>query len=215
MGELFKGLVENCEKKSDRKSESLSENDNTVLYYISGYIIRALEKKYNKIKNQVKRERKTEKVRSLRSDQPTKSFTDKYTRLLEIKDRGGLRKPSDEFFFLIREFENVVRTNVNMDNLHAGMLKKDKLKEVILDAYMVKYYSNKLFSDEESVDEKEEYVEDCINIFLTMRGYAIAKLLNKKEVLSSKTNKSLHSLGDKTNKSSNSLRDSLKSLKTK
>ena len=64
MGEIFKGLVENGEKKSDRKSESLSENDDTVLYYISGYIIWALEKKYNKIKKQVNREKNRKNKKS-------------------------------------------------------------------------------------------------------------------------------------------------------
>ena len=61
--------------------------------------------------------------------------------------------------------------------MNANTLMKDRLKEMILDTHMVKHYSNKLLDETE---DKEIYVEDCLNIFLTVRGFAVVKLINKK-----------------------------------
>lgn len=61
VGEIFSGLANIAKKDSERKSDSLSENDTKVIYYISGYIVRALRKRYSKIKNKIQRESKLKK----------------------------------------------------------------------------------------------------------------------------------------------------------
>ena len=81
------------------------------------------------------------------------------------KPRGGLKKPADDFFFLVREFERLIR-DMNMEELN---------KEAILDSYMVQHYSEKLFETDPSV-----YVEDVLNIFIRVRGYARARMMQRR-----------------------------------
>ena len=101
--------------------------------------------------------------------------------MLQYKNHGGLLKPCDEFFYLVREFENLVRKNVDHEKLHAKSIMKSELKEILLDAFMVKHYSYDLFTDFENDDNNQEsYLEDTIDIFLTVRGYAMARLVNKR-----------------------------------
>lgn len=78
---------------------------------------------------------------------------------------------------------------------------KDRLKEVVFDAFMVQHYSCELFGETDYDVGRESYVEDCLNIFLTVRGFAVANLVNK-----------THKSAQVSDRSSHSLRDSLKSV---
>ena len=104
---------------------------------------------------------------------------------------------------MIREFENVIRKHVDLNKMNANTLMKDRLKEMMLDTHMVKHYSNELFGDTE---DREIYVEECLNIFLTVRGFAVAKLINKKVSKTEKQKKSSHSLRDTLKDVHNSLK---------
>jgi len=99
---------------SEIESVSVSDNDITVLFYISGYIIRALEKKkYSKIKNSGLKQTKMKIMRNVQCNSTAESFTNKFDKMHTLKDRGGLRKPCDNFFFLIREFKNITWGSVD------------------------------------------------------------------------------------------------------
>lgn len=181
IGEIFKGLVNLAKTTSEVKSESISDNDTKVIFYISGYIIQALQKKYCKLKNKAIREKKMELLQQFMCNTTEKTFTEKFKAMAAYKNRGGLKTPCDDFFLMVREFENVIRQNVNHENLHAKSIMKHQCKENILDSFMVKHYSTKLFGGEEDTDnEREQYLEDCMHLFLTVRGFALAKLVNKK-----------------------------------
>jgi len=201
IGEMFKSLVNGAKHISEVVSVSVSDNDNTVLFYISGYIIRALEKKYSKIKNSDLKQTKMNIMRNLHCNSTAESFTNKFDKMLTLKDRGGLRKPCDNFFFLIREFENITRGSVDCKNVNETMLLKDNLKENILDGFMVKHYANEIF-DYSETETGEAITEDCVNLFLTVRGHALAKLVKKTAAKATKHEKQC--------KTSHSLRDSLK-----
>ena len=95
-----------------------------------------------------------------------------------------------------------MRENVDHEKLHAKPILKSELKEILLDVFMVKHYSNDLFTDIENDDNKQgSYLEDTIYIFLTVRGYAVTRLVKKRNI------KKL-----KGHKSSDSLRDALKNI---
>ena len=199
VGEVFRQLVKSATAKSQNISESVSDNDSTVLYYIAGFIIGALQKRYSKLRNASVREEKLDNLRELTSRNSETTFTEKFSGMIERKDRGGLRKPCDSFFFMVREFENVVRRNVDMDNLSGTPMMKAPLKEKILDSFMVKHYGNELFRDP---DTAEMYIEECMDLFLTVRGFAAAKLVTRRVTHSAKELKM----------SSHSLRDALKCI---
>ncbi|VDI20996.1 Hypothetical predicted protein [Mytilus galloprovincialis] len=121
------------------------------------------------------------------------------------KDRGGLKFPTDKFYFLVRHVEIIERQCVNLDNLCASSLCKDSLKEKILDAFMVKHYASQLFP---ASDNTWCFMEDIVNVFLTVRGNAVSKLHRRKLAKSNKQN------AKKPSKPSNSLRQVLKSKVT-
>ncbi|XP_052278876.1 uncharacterized protein LOC127877232 [Dreissena polymorpha] len=204
VGEIFKSFVELGAQSSKNTSEVISENDSKVLFYISGYLISTLLKRYSKVKNPTEREHKKDVMKSLVNKSSEKTFTEKYSTMIDYKNCGGLKKPSDNFFFMIREFENVVRKSVDHESIHSKSFLKDELREEILDSFMVKHNSCDLFELVEDDNERESFLEDCINLFLSVRGFAITKLINKKTEKSAKNEK----------KTSASLRDALKSLNT-
>ena len=99
--------------------DSPSDNDTKDIYYISGYIVRELGKEI----------RQNHEQHSQRKPQ--------FSAMLLYKSSGGLLKPCDEFFYLVREFENLVRKNVDHEKLHAKAIMKSELKEILLDVYQI------------------------------------------------------------------------------
>jgi len=47
-----------------------------------------------------------------------------------------------------------------------------------MDGFMVKHYANELF-DYSETEAGEAITENCVNLFLTVRGHALAKLVKK------------------------------------
>jgi len=47
-----------------------------------------------------------------------------------------------------------------------------------MDGFMVKHYANDLF-DYSETEASEAITENCVNLFLTVRGHALAKLVKK------------------------------------
>lgn len=67
----------------------------------------------------------------------------------------------------------------------ANSLEKCVLKEKILEDFMVKYYREKLFEapdDEDNDDDTLSAVvfEDAINLFITIRGFAVMRIQRNK-----------------------------------
>lgn len=180
------------------------------MFFICGYIITALGKRYSKVKSKPNREKHLSQINGLLNTSQEHSFTVKYVKLYEIQNRGGLKKPCDKFFFLIREFERVIRENVDSHDPSPDTFLKAELKEQILDTYMVKHYSEELFPSQIKAPENDDhsYVEDILNIFLTVRGFAVAKSAQKKY--------RKEQIKDPAKaKSSASLRDALKCISNK
>jgi hypothetical protein len=75
------------------------------------------------------------------------NFIQKYDRWYKIQDRGGLQKPCDTFFLLVRELELVVRKSVTA-KLGGNSLLLGPLKENIMESFMVKYYCDMLIPNE-------------------------------------------------------------------
>ncbi|VDI24256.1 Hypothetical predicted protein [Mytilus galloprovincialis] len=180
------------QKSSDINHSELSENDQNILYYICGYIIRACEKRYSKLKGDL-RSMKINCIEQVKSTSTTNSFVSKYNKWTEKKDRGGLIMPSDNFYLLTREFETVVRKHLGDQELNAKSLLHDKLKELIMESFMVKYYSEQIFVGID-YDDYVLILEDIIHLFLTIRGFSTAKVIRNKMIKDKVTSKKSLSL---------------------
>ncbi|CAG2199464.1 unnamed protein product [Mytilus edulis] len=180
------------QKSSDINHSELSENDQNILYYICGYIIRACEKRYSKLKGDL-RSMKINCIEQVKSTSTTNSFVSKYNKWTEKNDRGGLIMPSDNFYLLTREFETVVRKHLGDQELNAKSLLHDKLKELIMESFMVKYYSEQIFVGID-YDDYVLILEDIIHLFLTIRGFSTAKVIRNKMIKDKVTSKKSLSL---------------------
>lgn len=145
---------------------------------LCGFVIRSIKKRYIRSKISVKESKLDLTSKLVKEANSSDSFVKKYATWFDKKNRGGLMKPCDDFYLLIRELETVMRKNVEMDSLSANSLLISELKESMLESYMVKHYSLKLFG--ESSELVSNVLEDIISLFLTIRGYAIARLERNK-----------------------------------
>lgn len=208
---ILKNLASTMKNESTDEAKTLSENDQKVLFYVSGFVLHALKKRYNKIKQGLDRQEMLTVIQSMTAKQCNENFVKKYASLLEKKNRGGLQHPCDNFFLLLRSMEIVTRKHTS-GKLSSHALSKCALKEHIMESYMVKHYMEKLVPTTETSDESEEptksplsYLEDITSLFLTVRGFAIARVERNKISKSIKSAK--HSTSDKAG---NSFRDALK-----
>ena len=174
VGELLTEQLKIGKTCSQKNHEAITENDQSILYYIAGYIVRSLKKKYHRCPN-------ISYVNDLTNASGGHSFVSKYDKWYTIQSRGGLQKPSDDFFLLVRELETVVRKNTKT-NLDATALLVNPLKECMMESFMVKHYCKKL-----SETLPTEVVEDILQIFLTIRGFAVVRVERNKMAKSAKT----------------------------
>ena len=88
------------QKVSDANSCVISEQDQSILFYISGYIVKALQKYNKRIHNSNKEVLSSAFQAMLRNQNDTeKTFVSKFAEWTEKLSRGGLRTASDDFFY--------------------------------------------------------------------------------------------------------------------
>ncbi|XP_060562160.1 uncharacterized protein LOC132721800 [Ruditapes philippinarum] len=164
----------------------LSHTEQSVLFYISGFMIKKivtnkqLEKNLDDkmIAKLVKNDKDSEKT----------TFVNKFSEWTEQVNRGGLKVPSDNFFLFIRSCELIVRKNIDEEHVTSHIY--TTIKEIILEDHMVKHYSEQLFQG----NQAPFLIEFCVDLFLKVRGHAAAKVLKEKlqkSDESSKTNQTL------------------------
>ena len=206
---ILQELANVMKNKSKEDNSTINENEQKVLFYVSGFIIHAVKKKYNKVHSKNEREQKLKVIDNLTSNTCDKKYLEKFATLLEKKNRGGLKYPTEHCYLLVRSIDAVVRANTDK-HLSQYSLSKCVLKEKIMEDYMVKYYTEKLFSrpvhdsseEEDAVNSPSTYLEDIINIFLTVRGFAIARVEKNKIAMKNKSSQA--------DKAGSSFRETLK-----
>ena len=174
------------EKSAEKRSSQISESDQGVLFYISGFIISSLQKEASKkIHNKkLMALKEAMQVCLKRESDSEKTFVSNYATWTEKINRGGLKIPSDNFFLFIRECELYCRQEIDENNLNKNTFNIGILKEKIMDRYMIKYYTEKFTTGEFSM----YIIERCITIFLTIRGHSSARK-RKNELLTDQQSK--------------------------
>ncbi|KAK7492821.1 hypothetical protein BaRGS_00015959 [Batillaria attramentaria] len=155
--------------EAERVSESLSTNDQGVLYYIAGNLLHCMLKKG-------KKPDALNQVETMCASEGDPAVPQNVRRWLESQDRGGLKKPVMGFFHLVMCFETVIRREVDIDKLEESSLATDKLKEAIFADSMVQSQWRELTGH----SGLQKLLEAIVMHFVTVRGFAIAKLVMKK-----------------------------------
>lgn len=158
---------ENVKKAKKQESTKLTVSDKAVLFYIAGHLAHSMMKK-----------NKCDKQKTVINSCVSQSECDVAPEIrawLEKKDRGGLTKPSSDFYELVVCFETVLRREVDLDSLEAKSLATDKLKEIILsDSTVAHQWVNTIGSA-----GHQALLETFLAWFLMIRGYAVVKLEKK------------------------------------
>lgn len=97
LADLLKKRTELYITSESTKETHLTETDQKVIYYICEYILAALAKKN---KNNSALQSAIEMLLN-KNDQAEKSFVDKFSAWTRKENRGGLKYPSDDFFFFL------------------------------------------------------------------------------------------------------------------
>ena len=145
------------------------ETEQKVLFYISGFIIKKLQTLSSKSLLTYQRLIKSFHDKSLENLE----FVKKEKSWTERLDRGGLKYPCKYFYFLVREIDFCVNSNVDFKNIKADSLSLDYLFPIIIDSYMIKHYFKLLIEGEE--DDYELVLRNIIKLCLTIKDFAIAR----------------------------------------
>ena len=180
-------LLENMTKllKGECNSDyaNISDNEQKVLFYTSGYIIHALNKKYSRPGKLNKLKRNIVLGFTAKKSSETSK---KYATILENKNKGALKLPNDYLFLMVRSMERVVIKKDVIKSLSQQSLDKNILIETLMEDFMVKFYMEELSITNETIDEDSEHVvvtgllEDICHLFVTIRKFTMAKLQRNK-----------------------------------
>jgi len=160
---------------SERASKSLTEVDQTVLYYICGYMamnLKTASKKYKKLGNM------NELIQCMTTKEPknTGHFVESYRKWVEQQSRGGLLYTIPVYYLLVREFDNIYQTTVKIGYMHAYSVDKIHLQTSMHEAFMVKYYWNQIIELAHQNELSSLPVLDyLISLFITIKGFATAR----------------------------------------
>lgn len=190
--EILGRLLQENRTTSNTHADQISTMDQQILYYISGFIVANLKKKCRRMTS-AHREGRLQLLEKLSCKAENSSFVTKFDAWLRKNSRGGLLRPTDSFYLLVRELEIVIRKIPDYSHSHISC----KVKESMMESFMVNHYLKQLFG-ENSERDLSPLLEDIICVFLTVRGFATARVLRNK-------------LSGRTSKQSDSLRQALKS----
>ena len=148
----------------------ISKNDKEVLFYICGYILHALKKRY--LKSKVKHSDLLNMLEHLFSNDQKRNDYSEWTDKL---DRGGLKRPGEKFFRLIVQIERWVRDVVSIPNLHTNSLVN--LKEKLCDYALLRSSWDCMIEDTDI--KKWLMLDHVVSLFVKVRGFAVTKLVRK------------------------------------
>ena len=168
VGEILVQQTKLATDISNKHHSQISENDQSILYYIGGYIVRSLRKKYTQFSV-----KKLSLLNNFTQKTDCLNFVAKYEKWYSTQNRGGLQKPSDSLFLLVRELEAVVRRTATFP-LCASSFLINPLKEQLMESFLVKHYCAVLMPDQ-PCDIVSAVTEDIIHLFLTIRGFAVTR----------------------------------------
>jgi hypothetical protein len=177
----FVSMRKQCVIDSEMSKENLSNSEQQILMYISGYILHSLQKMCNKIKSKNYYEMNVliRNVLSIshKTPQPA-TFVSKYKKWTETLDRGGLTMPNDDFFLLIRNMELVMKSHVHGSVVSKDLLLHSVCSEKIINNVNIKYLWDRLCPQPGIVPSL--LLEKISSLFLTVRGHAYARTVKAK-----------------------------------
>ena len=168
------------EKEFSNKQTKHSSSEQEILYYIAGFVVRKVKLNIDKLRCLKGQENILSLITNNGENFGCFENVQSWTKAL---DRGGLQYPSLNFFLLIREIDSIVSTKLYEETLSANSIMKSKTKDIIFDSYIVNFYWGKILMQSGSPDnEGKLFLEYIIDVFLNVKGFAIARNVRMKQV---------------------------------
>ena len=152
--------------------QTLTWHDETVLFYIAGYLLRASGRHCS--------ESTRRDISAFAADESETHPVERVDAWLQARNRGGLITPSGQFYQMIKTCELVLRENVDLDHLKKETLACATLRETVLTDTRVQQQWEEL-----SPRENQALLENIVRLFLCLRGSAVAKFVNRQVVTKS------------------------------
>lgn len=140
--EILGRLLQENRTTSNTHADQISTMDQQILYYISGFIVANLKKKCRRMTSAY-REGRLQLLEKLSCKAENSSFVTKFDAWLRKNSRGGLLRPTDSFYLLVRELEIVIRKIPDYSHSHISC----KVKESMMESFMVNHYLKQLFGE--------------------------------------------------------------------
>jgi len=164
-----------CETPETTFHEPLSDVDQNVLYYISGFMAKKLQAaclKYCKLQPL------EGLVQCLTTHEPKlfQHFVHKYTSWVERQSRGGLLYPIADFYLMVREFDIIYRQSVSSTTLGSKIINQGQLKLQMSQSTIVKLHWDKILQISHSEESNSQPALDYLmTLFITVKGFAVAR----------------------------------------
>lgn len=157
----------------------LSKDEENILRYASGYVIKKLHHKYVQ-QHGYKAAAFTECIARMQSghedNKPLSSFIEYTTQWTKAVNRGGLHEVKDDVYLLFREIEICMQLKLK-DHLRSPIT-PDSGRAAIIDPVLhddnVQFYWSILNVDIENEEWSKELLTHIIELWLTMRGFSIS-----------------------------------------
>lgn len=153
----------------------LTNTDNNVLYYISGYLctkIKSSVRRYKTLRNH------EQLANSLSTKNPTNfdNFFIQYQKWVQKQNRGGLSYPTRDFFLLVVELDSIYRQQLLSVGL-AHLPNKQQLKQIILERQNIHLIWRRMLQQVEgcTAESTQRILELIVCLFITLKGFAVAK----------------------------------------
>ena len=130
----------NNQKPATMDELKLTDDEQQIIRYVAGYVVFSLKNKYNKIKYTTKSPKSRQVADAsltllnslvITSDENLrcKTFLEFTNKWIELVNRGGLIRVSDDMFIFIRRIENIARQTLNIPFLKS--YKGEDLRDII------------------------------------------------------------------------------------
>ena len=120
------------------EKQTMSDSEQEILMYISGYILHSLKKMAKRFKTTYHQEVSV-LIHHLVSSQNTQTFVSKFKKWTEKLNRGGLILPCDDFFLLVRNMEIVMKIHLSESPFSTDVISRTVCIEKILNNVNIQY----------------------------------------------------------------------------
>ena len=181
LGFIFAEANASITRASTESQQTLSATEQNVLFYVTGYMAR-------KVATCKLCTPAVKAACTSGGSSDELGFVSEYSAWTATVSRGGLINPSQNFYLLIRTLDRVHCQRLNLDSMTSHSLNRCIITEVMMSDISVKHHWNAIVKESAAdQDLALRLLEYIICVFVTVKGFAVARYLRGRLNTDSKT----------------------------